>query len=88
MAGGKDSKVSCDLVFALLRQIDEELKDSFHRIRTTRHQFPHLWSKDYDNLSTDAVRCYGDALKIVAFVLRQTIRDGKLVLDAKAHPSS
>ena len=63
--------------------INDELKDSFDRIRTTRRQYLHLWSKDYGNLSTDAVRCYRDALKVVAFVLGQTIRDGKLVLNAK-----
>ena len=63
--------------------INDELKDSFDRIRTTRRQYLHLWSKDYGNLSTDAVRCYRDALKVVAFVLGQTIRNGKLVLNAK-----
>ncbi len=63
--------------------IDDELKESFDRIRTTRRQYLHLWSKDYGNLSTDAVRCYRDALNVVTFVLGQTIRDGKLVLNAK-----
>ena len=63
--------------------IDEALKTSFDRIRTTRRQYLHLWSKDYDKLSFDAVACYRDALAIIAFVLGQTIQDGKLVLDPK-----
>ena len=66
---------ACDL-------ITDELKDSFDRIRTIRRQYLHLWSKDYANISTDAIRCYRDALKVVVFVLGQDIRDGKLVLNA------
>ena len=30
--------------------IDDALKTSFDRIRTTRRQYLHLWSKNYDNL--------------------------------------
>ena len=37
--------------------IDDALKTSFDRIRTTRRQYLHLWSKDYDKLSVDAVAC-------------------------------
>ena len=46
-------------------------------------KYLHLWSKDYDKLSVDAVTCFRAAFTIVAFVLGQTIRDGKLVLDPK-----
>ena len=63
--------------------IDDALKTSFDRIRATRRQCLHIWYKDYDKLSVDAVACYRDALNIVAFVLGQTIQDGKLVLDLK-----
>ena len=63
--------------------ISEELKDSFDRVRLKRRQYLHLWSKEYDKLSTDAVDCYLDVLRIVAFVLGQDIRDGKLLLDPK-----
>ena len=77
---GQERRVSILHGYAL---IDDALKTSFDRIRTTRRQYLHLWSKDYDNLSIDAVACYRNALSIVAFVLGQTIRDGKLVLDPK-----
>ena len=63
--------------------IDEDLKNSFDRVRRKRNQYLHLWSKEYDKLSNDAVCCYRDVLKIVAFVLGQNIRDGKLLLDPK-----
>ena len=77
---GQERRVSILRAYGL---INDALKMSFDRIRTTRRQYLHLWSKDYDKLSVDAVDCYRDALKIVASVLGQTIRDGKLVLDAK-----
>ena len=75
---GQERRVSILHSYAL---IDDALKTSFDWIRTTRRQYLHLWSKDYDNLSIDAVACYRDALNIVAFVLGQTIRDGKPVLE-------
>ena len=77
---GQERRVSILHAYGL---IDDALKTSFDRIRTTRRQYLHLWSKDYDKLSVDAVACYRDALNIVAFVLGQTIQDGKLVLDPK-----
>ena len=77
---GQDRRVSILYAYGL---ISEELKDSFDRIRTTRSQYLHLWSKDYDNLANDPVECFRHVLKVVAFALGQTIRDGKLVLDAK-----
>ncbi len=77
---GQERRVSILHAYDL---IDDALKTSFDRIRTTRRLYLHLWSKDYDKLSVDAVACYRDALKIVAFVLGQTIHDGKLVLDPK-----
>ena len=77
---GQERRVSILHAYGL---IDDALKTSFDRIRTTRRQYLHLWSKDYGRLSVDAVACYRDALKIVAFVLGQTIRNGKLVLAPK-----
>ena len=60
-----------------------DLKNPFDRVRLKRRQYLHLWSKEYDKLSNDAVDCYRDMLRIVAFVLGQNIRDGKLLLDPK-----
>ena len=77
---GQERRVSILHAYGL---IDDALKASFDRIRTTRRQYLHFWSKDYDRLSLDAVACYRDALNIVVFLLGQTIRDGKLVLDPK-----
>ena len=77
---GQERRVSVLHTYGL---IDDALKTSFDRIRRTRRQYLHLWSKDYDKLSVDAVACYRDALTIVESVLGQTIRDGKLVLDPK-----
>ena len=77
---GQDRRVSILCAYDL---ISEELKDSFDRVRLKRRQYLHLWSKEYDKLSTDAVDCYLDVLRIVAFVLGQDIRDGKLLLDPK-----
>ena len=77
---GQERRISVLHTYGL---VDDALKASFDRIRTTRRQYLHLWSKDYDKLSVDAVACYREALRIVVFVLGQTIRDGKLVLNAK-----
>ncbi len=63
--------------------IDDALKTSFDRIRTTRRQYLHLWSKSHDGLPGDAVNCYRDALKILASVLAMPIRDGQLVPSPK-----
>lgn len=63
--------------------IDDAMKASFHRIRTARNQYLHQWSKDAGSLSTDALHCYEDAARIVNFVLGQTVRNGKVLLDPK-----
>lgn len=77
---GQERRVSVLHAFDLIGQ---ELKSSFDRIRKTRRQYLHFWSKEYGCLSADAVECYRDALRIVAFVPGQTVRDGKLLLDPK-----
>ena len=77
---GQDRRVSILYAYDL---IADELKASFDRVRRNRSQYLHLWSKEYDKLSIDAVECYRDVLKIVAFVLGQNIRDGKLLLEPK-----
>ena len=63
--------------------IDDTLKTSFDRIRTTRRQYLHLWSKGHDALPGDAVDCYRHALAIVVSVLAGSIRDGALVLEPR-----
>ncbi|MDE0692628.1 MAG: hypothetical protein OXI55_10355 [Gammaproteobacteria bacterium] len=77
---GQERRVSILYAYGM---IDDDLKRSFDRIRTIRREYLHQWSKDIGKLSTDAVDCYEHAVKIVDFVLGQTIRDGKVVLEPK-----
>lgn len=63
--------------------IDDALKTSFDRIRTTRRQYLHLWSKGHDGLPGDAVTCYHDAQTILNSVLAGPVRDGHVVLNSR-----
>ncbi|KAA3613861.1 MAG: hypothetical protein DWQ05_16430 [Calditrichaeota bacterium] len=61
--------------------VDENIKQSFDLIRTTRRKYLHLWSHDLDQISVDARNVFTEAVKLVIRAIGQDFKDGKLVLN-------
>ena len=62
------------------KMIDQEIKDTFEKLRAKRNRYLHSWSEDCKSLHQDAVDCYQAASKITLFVIGQDLDDGKLLL--------
>ena len=60
--------------------IDEEIKDTFDKLREMRRRYLHIWSEDCQSMHQDAVDCYEAASKITLFVIGQDVKDGRLLL--------
>ena len=60
--------------------IDQEIKDTFDKLREKRNQYLHYWSQDCQSLHRDAVDCYEAAIKITLFVIGQDVKDGRLLV--------
>lgn len=60
--------------------IDQEIKDTFDKLREKRNRYLHNWTQDSQSLHQDAVDCYEAAIKITLFVIGQDVKDGRLLL--------
>lgn len=67
-------------VLHTLKLIDDEAKEAFDSLRGIRRKYLHFLSQTHEQLTADARRAYGDALKVVALVLGQTAKDGTVAL--------
>jgi hypothetical protein len=82
--GSKFEKLSQDRRVQVLYAygiIDDKLKTAFDLIRTTRRKYLHLWSKDHDQLPSDAIDTFNAAILIAVSAIGQNIKDGKLILN-------
>jgi len=61
--------------------IDDQLKNNFDLIRTKRRRYLHIYSQDHDELSGDVVEVFKATVTIVAKIIGQDVRDGKIVLN-------
>ena len=61
--------------------IDDEIKEAFNLIRTTRRRYLHLWSQDHDRLPPDSMETFFAATSIAVSVIGQNIKDGKIILN-------
>jgi len=60
--------------------IEDNMKHDFDLIRVTRRKYLHLWSQDHDSLPSDAIACYGSALRLMAKTLGLSFRRGKVLV--------
>lgn len=68
-------------VLSAYGMIDEQTKQAFDLIRTTRRLYLHLWSQDHERLANDAVAVFQAAVLLVVRVIGQDVRDGKIILN-------
>jgi hypothetical protein len=61
--------------------IDDQTKEAFELIRTTRRRYLHLWSQDHGRLADDAVSVFKAAVRLVVRAIGQDIQDGKIILN-------
>ena len=78
---GQDRRIKILRVFKIINQ---ETAEKFHKIRTTRRKYLHLWSQDHDRLSTDAIEVFTASASIVAEIIGQGItKEGCFKLNPK-----
>jgi hypothetical protein len=75
---GQDRRVD---VLSACGVIDGVMKTNFDVVRTKRKRYLHLWSEKHEQLPKDAVAVYNATVSLVAKVLGQDFRNGKLLLN-------
>ena len=68
-------------VLAAYGLIDPATKGRFETIKETRRGYLHLWSQDHDSLPGDAIKSYHAAVALVATIIGQDFRGGKIVIN-------
>jgi hypothetical protein len=63
--------------------INDAEKAAFDLIRTTRNKYMHVWSKDDDTLTTDAVKVFKAAVSLVVSAIGQEFDDGRFILSPR-----
>jgi len=60
--------------------IDDDMKNKFDLVRTTRRKYLHLWSKDHNDIAQDSIAIYKATLYLTSNIIGQDIRDGMFVV--------
>lgn len=61
--------------------IDDEFKNYFLIIKSIRRRYLHFWSQEYETISSDSLKVFLSAVKIVVKLIGQDVRKGKLLLN-------
>jgi hypothetical protein len=75
---GQERRVDVLCAYGL---IDNSMKAKFDMVRTKRKRYLHLWSEKHEQLPKDAVAVYNATVSLVAKVIGQDFRAGKLLLN-------
>jgi hypothetical protein len=67
-------------VLAKMGLVTAEVKEWFHGVRAARRRHLHLMSHEIDTASSDAVKAFVAAVKIVKFALGLDVKEGKVIL--------